>query len=122
MAQGRTWSGAIVFNVAMVTIGVGCGIGATLLKDQASRRALLTGAALMYVGQLTESFRSYSWGLLTNQVSQNEAYSQLESYQKMPPRVSCSIRNYHYELKEIIEKRVIAVDADAQALRRDYKK
>ena len=40
----------------------------------------------------------------------------------MPPKVTCSIKNFHYELKEIIEKKTIAADVDAQALRRKYQK
>ncbi len=44
----------------------------------------------------------------------------LESYQKMPPSVSCSIKNYHFELKEIVETQVIKADKDIVELRKKY--
>ena len=58
VSEGRTWSAGIIFNASMVAICFGCGVGAYLVKDQATRRRLLTGAALMYLGQITESFLS----------------------------------------------------------------
>ena len=33
VSEGRTWSYAVVFNVALVAGAVGCGIGAILTKD-----------------------------------------------------------------------------------------
>ena len=33
VSEGRTWSCSIMCNVAMVAVGVGCGVGAILTKD-----------------------------------------------------------------------------------------
>lgn len=35
--QARTWTGSIAFNAAMVAVGVGCGVGAVLVKDRETR-------------------------------------------------------------------------------------
>lgn len=66
VSKGRSWSAGTVFNVALVTIGVGFGIGAIIAKDKSNRSALLAGAGVMYAGQLLESFCSHSWSLLSN--------------------------------------------------------
>ena len=59
---------------------------------------------------------------MSNQVSQDEAYAVLDGYKEIKPQVQCSIKNYHIELKEIIEKKVIKADKDAVELRGKYKK
>jgi argonaute-like protein implicated in RNA metabolism and viral defense len=63
-----------------------------------------------------------TYRLICNQVSQEEAYALLDSYQKMKPKVTCNIKNYHYELKEIVETKIIKADKDIVELRDKYKK
>ena len=71
--EGRSWSAGTILNVVMVAAGVGCGIGALVVKDEEAKKSLLAGAACLYAGQLLENLCSNTLGLLTNQMSQNEA-------------------------------------------------
>lgn len=87
----------------MVGFGIGCGIGSLFTKDEQTRRGLLAIAGCLYVGQLAESLFSSQFSLLNNTFNQDEAQAQLEYYQNLEPVVSCSIKNYHFEMKEIKE-------------------
>ena len=58
VSQGRTWGDGVIFNAVLVAAGIGCGVGALMVKDQSKKRGLLTGAAFLYGGQLLESLCS----------------------------------------------------------------
>ena len=71
---------------------------------------------------MLENMCSKTFGLLMNQVGQEEAYAKLESYKSIKPRVSCTIQNYHYEQKEVIDKVIKPVEKDIKDLRDAYVK
>ena len=66
VSQGRSWSSGVIFNAVLVAAGIGCGVGALIVKDEETKRGLLTGAAFLYGGQLLESFCSSHFGFLRN--------------------------------------------------------
>lgn len=67
----------------MILAGIGCGVGAYYAKDKKTRLDLMKGAAILYVGQFIESMCSSEWSLLQNQVSQEDAETELESYRAL---------------------------------------
>ena len=79
----------------------------------------MKGAALLYVGQFIESMCSAQWKLLQNQVSQREAETVLESYRALQPKVTYSIKNYHFEMREVKTKKTIKADSEAKQLRKE---
>ena len=122
LTKSRSWSGSMVFNAALVSAAVGCGAAAFLTMNKENRSGFLAGAVGLYAASVIENFCSTQFALLSNQVSQDEAYAVLDGYKEIKPQVQCSIKNYHIELKEIIEKKVIKADKDAVELRGKYKK
>lgn len=45
----------------------------------------------------------------------------LNSYNKIQPSVSYTIKNFHYEMKEIKTTRIIKADSEIRSLRSDYR-
>ena len=48
--------------------------------------------------------------------------AKLSHYTELKPSVTYSIKNYHFELKEIKEKKIIKADKEARELREKYEK
>ena len=121
-SKSRTWTFAIGFNLALVAGAIGCGVGAAMTKDDELKRKLIIGAASLYAGSVLEGLLSHQFSLLSNMETQEEAIRKLDSYRVIEPKVSCSINNYHFESKVIIDKKVIKLDKDAADLKSKSKK
>ena len=76
----------------------------------------------MYLGQLLESFASSDWGLLCNQINKKEATDRLVELTSMMPRVTYTIRNYHFEMKEVKVMKTIKADSEARSMRKDFER
>ena len=74
----------------------------------------------MYLGQLCESFFSSELSLLSNQLVKKEAFALLNSYKKLQPMVTFTIKNFHHVMKEVKRIKVVKAEAEARNLRTDY--
>ena len=80
-----------MLNALLVACSAGFAIGAVFTKDKASKYYLFVNAGIWYGASMIENMGSKTFGLLMNQVGQEEAYAKLESYKSIKPRVSCTI-------------------------------
>ena len=110
--QGRAWNDKIIFNLFVVALGIGCGIGAFFSKKKSDRNTLLKAAAAMYILQFGESLLSTEWKFLNNKRVKAEALALLSSYKRLKPKVNYTIKNFHHIMKEVKKIKKVPAEAD----------